>query len=145
MGFSPFFFKNKKMTTTRPNLWCFCFCLCVLQEKQIRDRESCGNEKETNTVEIGEMWIIDYMCLSSLLPLKPFFIHHGSLFFPWRLLRSPCICQFGLEQHHSLRVDFSLWSAFFFFSFLSLFCTCFLFHVIKRRNWWENGRKTCAR
>lgn len=135
MGFSPLFFsKTKKMTTSRPNLWCFCFCLCVLQEKQIRDRESCGNEKETNTVEIGEMWIIDYMCLSSLLPLKPFFIHHGSLFF--------CLTPPSFPLHLSVwfrttspspRRFFSL-ICLLFFSFLSLFCTCFPFYVIKRRN-----------
>jgi hypothetical protein len=72
MGFSPFFFKNKKMTTTRPNLWCFCFCLRVLQENQFRDRESCGNEKETNIVEIAEMWIIDYVPILSP-PSETFF------------------------------------------------------------------------
>jgi len=115
MGFSPLFFsKTKKMTTSRPNLWCFCFCLRVLQEKQFRDRESCGNEKETNIVEIGEMWIIDYVPILSP-PSETFFYPSWiPFFFAWRLLRSPCICQFGLEQHHPLRVDFSLWSAFFF-------------------------------
>jgi hypothetical protein len=73
MGFSPLFFsKTKKMTTSRPNLWCFCFCLRVLQEKQFRDRESCGNEKETNIVEIAEMWIIDYVPILSP-PSETFF------------------------------------------------------------------------
>ena len=50
----------------------FLFLSQCSAKKQIRDSESCGNEKETNIVEIGEMWIIDYVPILSP-PSETFF------------------------------------------------------------------------